>query len=251
MCPPRSCSRSIPSPAAAGRSRRFRTEGSVSEKADKKYGFVFVSSGEGFNGIFKDLGADRIVFGGQTMNPSSGDILAAISETPAENVFVFPGNKNIILAANQAAELSVNRKVFVVPTKSLPQSVSAALSFDPDSSAADNAEIMTSCAEGISTVSVTKAVRSANLSGQNVSCGEFIGLLNGTLRSVGKSANDCLCGMEEVFSEAEFINIYYGAEISKEVAKETAEAVMALAPDAEINLIFGGQPLYDYLISLE
>ncbi|MBQ1954101.1 MAG: DAK2 domain-containing protein [Clostridia bacterium] len=220
-------------------------------KKEKEFGFVFVSSGEGFNGIFKDLGADKIVFGGQSMNPSTGDILSAITETPAENVFVFSGNPNIILTANQAAEIVKDQKIFVIPTKSLPQSVSAALSFDAEASSEENAAAMTEAAENIRSVSVTKAVKSAVVNGQNISAGEYIGLINGKLNAVGISVRDCLFAMKNELSEAEFINIYYGADVSLKTAKETAEVIDTLAPDAETELIFGGQPLYDYLISLE
>ena len=220
-------------------------------KKEKLFGFVFVSSGEGFNGIFKDLGADKIVFGGQTMNPSTGDIISAITETPAETVFVFPGNKNIILSANQAAEIIKDQNVFVIPTESLPQSVSAALSFDPEAAPGENASMMTDSAESIQTVSVTRAIKSATVNGHNISEGEYIGLLNGKLKAVGKDVEECLSAIEKDFSDAEFINIYYGADISLQTAKETAEVIGTLAPDAETELIFGGQPLYDYLISLE
>ena len=185
------------------------------------------------------------------MNPSTGDILSAITETPAENVFVFSGNPNIILTANQAAEIVKDQKIFVIPTKSLPQSVSAALSFDAEASSEENAAAMTEAAENIRSVSVTKAVKSAVVNGQNISAGEYIGLINGKLNAVGTSVRDCLFAMKNELSEAEFINVYYGAEVSLKTAKETAEVIETLAPDAETELIFGGQPLYDYLISLE
>ena len=217
----------------------------------KEYGFVFVSAGDGFNGIFEDLGADEIVFGGQTMNPSTGDILSAIEKTPAENVFVFPGNKNIILSAKQASDLVEDRKVYIIQTESLPQSVSAALAFSIDVSADENAEAMVSAAESIRTISITRAVKSATVNGQNISEGEYIGLVNGKLNARGENALSCIKDLAEEFSEAEFINIYFGSDVSQNSAKETAEEISALAPDAETELIFGGQPLYDYLISLE
>lgn len=219
--------------------------------SEKEYGFVFVSSGEGFEAVFSDLGADRIVSGGQTMNPSSGEILSAVELTPAENVFVFPGNKNIILAARQAAELSGIRKVTVIPTLSLPQSIVARLAFDSELSPEENAEAMTLAAESIRTVSVTKAVRDAVVNGISVECGEYIGLLEGDLVSTGATLSDCLSAMEDIFSDAEFINLYYGADVDYKTAKETAGIISSLAPDGETELISGGQPLYDYLISLE
>ena len=218
---------------------------------EKEFGFVFVSVGDGFDGIFRDLGADKTVFGGQSMNPSVGDFLEAVSQTPAKNVFLFPGNKNIVLSANQAASLITEQNVLVIPTTSLPQSVSAALCFDPELSPEENAGIMTSAAENISTISVTKAVKSAVVSGRKVERGEYIGLLDGDLRSVGSCAEECIRAFEPEFADAEFINIYYGRDVSEKSAKETAETIEALSLDGETELMSGGQPLYDYLISLE
>ena len=185
------------------------------------------------------------------MNPSSGEILSAGELTPAENVFVFPGNKNIILAARQAAQVSGIRKVTVIPTLSLPQSIVARLAFDSELSPEENAEAMTLAAESIRTVSVTKAVRDAVVNGISVECGEYIGLLEGDLVSTGATLSDCLGAMEDNFSDAEIINLYYGADVDYKTAKETAGIISSLAPDGETELISGGQPLYDYLISLE
>ena len=222
------------------------------EEPKKPFGFVAVSVGEGLNDIFRDLGVDHIIEGGQTMNPSTEDVLDAISKVNAETVFVFPNNKNIIMAAEQAAPLT-EKKVVVIPSKTIPQGVSAMLAFDPEADEQTNTDAMTEAMQGVLTMQITYAARDSDFDGHDIRAGEYLALYGGALFGSDTDINVLLRGLAEKTQEqgAEFVTIYYGADITAEQAEQTARLFAEVCPDAEINLINGGQPVYYYLISAE
>ena len=219
---------------------------------EKPFGFVAVCAGEGLAGVFRDLGADGIIEGGQTMNPSTEDILKAIEQTPAEVVFVLPNNKNIIMAAQAAQELAT-REVVVVPTKTVPQGITAMLSFDETQSASENAELMTESLSGVTTMQITYAARNSDFEGRDIHEGEYLALYNGALLGNSPDLDALLSAMAEKTAEEgkEFINIFYGADTTPEQASHAAELFTKALPNAEVNVLSGGQPIYYYLISAE
>ena len=219
---------------------------------EKPFGFVAVCAGEGLAGVFRDLGADGIIEGGQTMNPSTEDILKAIEQTPAEVVFVLPNNKNIIMAAQAAQELAT-RDVVVVPTKTVPQGITAMLSFDETQSASENAELMTESLAGVTTMQITYAARNSDFEGRDIHEGEYLALYNGALLGNSPDLDALLSAMAEKTAEEgkEFINIFYGADTTPEQASHAAELFTKALPNAEVNVLSGGQPIYYYLISAE
>ncbi len=218
----------------------------------KRYGAVAVCAGDGLAGVFRDLGVDVIVEGGQTMNPSTQDILHAVEQTPAEVVFVLPNNKNIIMAAQQAAELS-DRQVVVVGSKTVPQGITAMLNFDADASVEENLEAMTSCLDSVTTMQITYAARDSDFDGYDIHEGDYLGLYNGALLGTDRDITVLLRAMaEKVAADGkEFVNIFYGADIAEDEAERAAALFAELVPQAEINLLSGGQPIYYYLISAE
>ncbi len=219
---------------------------------EKPFGFVAVCAGEGLAGVFRDLGADGIIEGGQTMNPSTEDILHAIEQTPAEVVFVLPNNKNIIMAAQAAQELAT-REVVVIPTKTVPQGITAMLSFDETQSASENAELMTESLAGVTTMQITYAARNSDFEGRDIHEGEYLALYNGALLGNSPDLDALLSAMAEKTAEEgkEFINIFYGADTTPEQASHAAELFTKALPNAEVNVLSGGQPIYYYLISAE
>ena len=219
---------------------------------EKPFGFVAVCAGEGLAGVFRDLGADGIIEGGQTMNPSTEDILHAIEQTPAEVVFVLPNNKNIIMAAQAAQELAT-REVVVVPTKTVPQGITAMLSFDETQSASENAELMTESLAGVTTMQITYAARNSDFEGRDIHEGEYLALYNGALLGNSPDLDALLSAMAEKTAEEgkEFNNILSGADTTPEQASHAAELFTKALPNAEVNVLSGGQPIYYYLISAE
>ena len=219
---------------------------------EKPFGFVAVCAGDGLAGVFRDLGADGIIEGGQTMNPSTEDILKAIEQTPAEVVFVLPNNKNIIMAAQAASELAT-REVIVVPTKTVPQGITAMLSFDETQSASENAELMTESLDGVTTMQITYAARNSDFEGRDIHEGEYLALYNGALLGNSPDLDSLLAAMaEKAAAEGkEFVNIFYGADTTAEQAAHASEIFTKALPSAEINVLSGGQPIYYYLISAE
>lgn len=220
--------------------------------AEKPFGMVSVCAGKGLAAAFRELGADQIIEGGQTMNPSTQDILVKINATPAETVFVFPNNKNIIMAAEQTIPLT-EKKVVVIPSKTIPQGVSAMLAFDPDADEETNVEAMKEAMKGVQTMQITYAARDSDFDGHDIHAGEYLALYGGALFGSNTDITALLRGLAEKVREenAEFITIYYGADITEEQAAQTVKLFGELCPDAEINLINGGQPVYYYLISAE
>ena len=219
---------------------------------EKRYGSVAVCAGAGLAGVFRDLGVDEIIEGGQTMNPSTEDILHAIEKTPAEIVFVLPNNKNIIMAAQAAAELAT-RKVLVVPTKTVPQGISAMLAFDAAMEPEENEAAMTDCLSGVMTMQITYAARDSDFDGFDIHAGDYLGLCDGALAGTTREITTLLASLADKAAEAgkEFINIFYGADIQESDAEAALELFRQHAPDAEVNLVSGGQPIYYYLISAE
>ena len=219
---------------------------------EKRYGSVAVCAGAGLAGVFRDLGVDEIIEGGQTMNPSTEDILHAIEKTPAEIVFVLPNNKNIIMAAQAAAELA-SREVVVIPTKTVPQGISAMLSFDAAMEPSENEAAMTGCLSGVMTMQITYAARDSDFDGFDIHAGDYLGLCDGALAGTTREITTLLASLADKAAEAgkEFINIFYGADIQEPDAEAALELFRQHAPDAEVNLVSGGQPIYYYLISAE
>ena len=219
---------------------------------EKRYGSVAVCAGAGLAGVFRDLGVDEIIEGGQTMNPSTEDILHAIEKTPAEIVFVLPNNKNIIMAAQAAAELA-SREVVVIPTKTVPQGISAMLSFDAAMEPSENEAAMTDCLSGVMTMQITYAARDSDFDGFDIYAGDYLGLCDGALAGTAREITTLLASLADKAAEAgkEFINIFYGADIQEPDAEAALELFRQHAPDAEVNLVSGGQPIYYYLISAE
>ena len=219
----------------------------------KRYGIVAVCAGEGIANLFRELGADTIVTGGQTMNPSTADIIKEINRTPAEIVFVLPNNKNIIMAAEQSIPLCEDKTVVVIPTKTIPQGITAMLSFDPDSEVSDIVETLTESLESVHTAQVTYAARDSDFDGYAIHAGEYLALLDGKLIGSFTEMPSMLDKMSEAFEdlEPEIITVYYGEDVSGEDAETTAKALEKAFPDAEVTVVNGGQPVYYYMISVE
>ncbi len=219
---------------------------------EKRYGCVAVCAGNGLACVFRDLGVDAIIEGGQTMNPSTEDILCAVEKTPAEIVFVLPNNKNIIMAAQAAAGLAT-RRVIVIPSKTVPQGISAMLSFDPDESPEANEAAMTACLENVLTMQITYAARDSDYDGFDIHAGDYLGLCGSQLFGTTRQLDQMLERMAEKIAEEgrEFVNIFYGADVSEQDAEQALALFRAHLPEAELNLVSGGQPIYYYLISAE
>ena len=222
--------------------------------AEKKpFGFVAVSVGEGLNDIFKDLGVDHIIEGGQTMNPSTEDVLDAISKVNAETVFVFPNNKNIILAANQAAEIEEEKQVIVIPTKTIPQGISALISFDETATAEANQAGMEDAITAVKSGQVTYAVRDTSIDGKEIKTGDYMGIDDAGIQAVGQDITEVVKDLIGAMADedSELLSIYYGSDVEEEKANALVEAVQAAYPDFEVEAHAGGQPIYYYILSLE
>lgn len=220
---------------------------------EKDFGFLAVCAGEGLANVFTDLGADGVISGGQTMNPSTESILKEIKKVPAHTVFVLPNNKNIIMAAQQCIGLT-EKTVVVIPTASIPQGVSAMMAVDPDMSDADAiAKAMTDAAQCVSTAQITYAARNSDFDGFDIHEGDYLALLDGKLLGTDRDVSALLDGLsdEAASREAEFITVFYGEDVNEEDAHKACDAFTRKCPDAEINLICGGQPVYYYIISIE
>ena len=218
----------------------------------KDFGMVAVSLGDGFSQIFRDLTVDVIVEGGQTMNPSIDDILTAINQVNAKCVFVFPNNGNVVLAAQQAAELS-EKEVHVIPTKNVAMGIAAAVAFQPEVSGEENAVRMEEAAQHVKTGTVTYAVRDSEYNGVQIKEGDIIGLHNGQIEYSGQSLHDVVMEMMKaiITDEDELITVYYGAETTQEDAEAVTAEIADAYPNCDVECHRGGQPLYYYLISVE
>ncbi len=239
----------------------FRENSAAQEKAPEKEaqmphketGFIAVSVGDGINEIFKGLGVDYIIEGGQTMNPSTEDMLNAIEKVNADHVFILPNNKNIILAANQAQAMVENKNIVVIPTKTVPQGITAVINYVPDLSAEENAENMTNEISNVRTGQVTYAVRDTVIDNKEIKQGDYMGIGDKGILSVGTRIEDVTFEMIfEMMSEGlELISIYYGQDISEDVAMELKNRVEKSFPGCDVELQYGGQPIYYYIVSAE
>ena len=221
-------------------------------KSVKDYGVVTVCAGKGLEGLFRELGADGIVTGGQTMNPSTDDILKEINRTPANTVFVLPNNKNIIMAAEQCVRLS-DKKVIIIPTRTVPQGISAMLNFNPEETEENLIAAMNEAAGNVHTAMVTYAARDSDFDGHEIHAGEYLALLDGALLGSYSSEKTLFKELSWAFDELspEFITVYYGSEVAEDKANEAAETIIGCFPDAEVSVVNGGQPVYYYMISVE
>lgn len=219
----------------------------------KDFGFISVSVGDGISEIFTSLGVDFIIEGGQTMNPSTEDMLNAISKVNADNIFILPNNKNIVLAANQAASLTEDKKILVVPTKTIPQGITAAINFVPDLSAEENLTNMEGEAERVKTGEVTYAVRDTMIDDKEIHQGDYMGIGDKGILSVGTDLQSVVLEMVDamVDEDSELISIYYGSDIDEEAAGVIKDKIEEKYPDCDIEIQKGGQPIYYYIISVE
>ncbi len=219
----------------------------------KAMGFITVSIGAGMNEIFKELGADYIIEGGQTMNPSTEDMLNAIDQVNADTVFILPNNKNIILAANQAKSLVEDKEIIVIPTKTVPQGITAIINFMPDADAKTNEEAMLEEIKNVKTGQMTYAVRDTHIDDKEIHEGDIMGIGDSGILAVGKDLEETTKELiaNLVDEDSELISIYYGEEVSEEEAEKFAGEIEELYPDVDVDIQFGGQPIYYYVLAVE
>lgn len=219
----------------------------------KKIGFIAVSAGEGLSDIFRDLKVDYIIEGGQTMNPSTDDMLTAIENVNADNIFILPNNGNIILAANQAKDLTKDKNIIVIPSKNIPQGIAALINYTEGSSASDNEKNMAAEMLNIKSGQVTYAVRDTNMDGRDIKKGDFMGLTDKTIISVGKTAKDAAKELIKELADdsSELVCLYYGAGTTEEEAETLADEIVASYSGIDVEVQYGGQPVYSYYISVE
>ena len=219
----------------------------------KDVGFIAVSIGEGMNEIFRELGVDYIIEGGQTMNPSTEDMLTAIDQVNADHIFILPNNKNIILAANQAQALTEDKDIIVVPTKTVPQGITAIINYVPEEDAKANEEMMKEEIQNVKTGQVTYAVRDTHIDDKEIHEGDIMGIGDAGILSVGQSVEATTKEMLSLMADedSELISIYYGQDTQEEDAEKLASEIEELYPDADVDLHCGGQPIYYYVLSVE
>ena len=219
---------------------------------EKPFGVVSVCAGDGIADVFQNLGVDQIVSGGQTMNPSTQDILEAVNKVPAETVYVLPNNKNIIMAAQQVDALTP-KNVIVIPSKTIPQGVTAMLSFNTEGTNEENVEAMTEALATVDTMQITYAARNSDFDGYDIHEGDYLALFGSALFGTSRDIKALLRSLAEKVRDdgKEYITIYYGADVSERHAQKTADMFAEICPDADVNLLKGGQPVYYYLISAE
>ena len=238
---------------AAKLAEQQRQEAEAAKAPKKECGFISVSIGAGIGEIFKGLGVDYLIEGGQTMNPSTEDMLNAIEKVNAQNIFIFPNNKNIILAANQAQSLTKDKNVFVIPTKTVPQGIAALINFVPDRPVEENASAMMEGIENVKTGQVTYAVRDTHIDDKDIHEGDIMGIGDKTILSVGRdiaqTTKDMIAQM--VDEDSELISVYYGEDMKEEDANALASWLEKEYPDCDIEVHFGGQPIYYYVVSVE
>ena len=239
--------------AAREQEDKDKATGEEAPSERREYGFIAVSSGEGLSDIFRGIGADCLIEGGQTMNPSTEDMLKAIERVNAENIFILPNNKNIIMAAQQARDLTEDKNIIVIPSRTVPQGITALVNFMPDLGPEENTQTMTEEMGNVRTAQITYAVRTTNIDGIDIEEGDIMALGDHGMLAVGKSVDAvALDAMKEMLDEeCELVTIYYGADVSEHEAKVLEEQAQEQYPDKEIELQYGGQPIYYYLISAE
>lgn len=231
--------------------REIKKKANVMEET-KEHGMVAVAPGDGLAEIYKDLGVDEIIVGGQTMNPSAADIAAAADKVPARNVFVFPNNKNIILAANQANDLT-NKNLVIIPTRSIPEGISAAIAFNPDGTVEENTESMNDSIKGVKSGLVTYAVRDTHVDGFDLNVGDIIGLDDKAILAKGKLVSETTESLIANMMSDDVMNItlFYGEDIREDEANKLVESLSKIYPEVEVSAVSGGQPVYYYIVSLE
>ncbi len=225
----------------------------AAQEPRKPFGFVTVSIGEGLNEIFKGIGADYIIEGGQTMNPSTEDMLTAIENVNADTIYILPNNSNIVLAAEQAASLTEDKEIVVIPSKTVPQGITALINFMPDKSVEENTKRMTEEMQNVKTGQVTYAVRDTSMDGKEIKAGDYMGIGDKTILSVGNDIADVTYELLEALmnEDSELVSLYYGQDTSEEDANVLADRVMEAYPDVDVEVHPGGQPIYYYVLSVE
>jgi len=238
----------------AAKNEEKKTENIVEKKGpSKKMGFISVSIGEGIGEIFRGLGVDYLIEGGQTMNPSTEDMLNAIEQVNADNIFIFPNNKNIILAANQASDLTEDKNVVVIPTRTIPQGITAMINYIPEETPKENEKRMLEEIQNVKTGQVTYAVRDTRIDDKEIHEGDIMGISDSGIMAVGKSISRTTKEMlaDIIDDDSEIISIYYGEEISEEDAQALGDELERLYPNTEVEVHSGGQPIYYYIVSVE
>ncbi len=220
-------------------------------KPEQPYGFVAVTMGEGMRAAFEDFGVSSFVNGGQTMNPSTEQLVEAVQHTPAETIYLFPNNANICMVAEQVSRFVSDRRVIVIPSVSVPQGLSALMQFEPEATPEENQKNMIAALSSVKTLDMTYAAHNSTVNGEKVTSGQILGLVNHKVRYIADSRQACLEKLLAELQDASFITVFYGSDISEAEAKETLTYLQDRLPDAEIALLSGGQPLYYYVISAE
>ena len=222
-------------------------------KEHKADGFVVVSAGDGLSDIFKDLGADEVIEGGQTMNPSTEDILQAVERVPADTVYILPNNGNIILAAEQARDLTEDKKVVVIPSTNIPQGIAAMINFMPGQLAEENTQQMTEEMGNVKSGQVTYAVRDTRMDGQEIKQGDYMGIADKKIVAVEKGLPEVTVELVEgmIDEESELVSLYYGADVTEKDAEAVADLILKDHDDLEVEVQYGGQPVYSYFVSVE
>ncbi len=230
-----------------------KEEEKKAKKEEKEVGFISVSAGEGMKEIFEELGVDYLIEGGQTMNPSTEDMLNAIDQVPARTVYILPNNKNIILAANQAQEMTQDKRIVVIPTKTIPQGITAVFNYVPENSVEENTRIMMEQMELVKTGLITYAVRDTKIDHKEIHQDDIIGLGDEGLLAVGQDIEQAALESVEalVDEDSELISVYYGEQVEEGKAQELAAAIEEKFPDCDVELNYGGQPIYYYILSVE
>ena len=225
----------------------------AAQEPAKEVGFISVSVGDGMGQIFRELGADYLIEGGQTMNPSTEDVLQAIAHVNADNIFIFPNNKNIILAANQARDLTEDKNIIVIPTKTIPQGITALISYVPDKTVEQNTEEMMEAMKHVKTGQITYAVRDTKIDDKEIRQGDIMGIGDHGMLAVGKEIEDTAVATVQKMADedCEIISIYYGSDVTAEDAEQLAARLEELYPDFDVELNEGGQPIYYYVVSVE
>ena len=237
----------------AARQEAARQAEKEKQQPKKQYGFIAVSMGDGLKEFFTELGVDYVIEGGQTMNPSTEDMLNAIEKVHAENIFIFPNNKNVVLAANQAAGLCEDKNIIVLATANAPQGISAMIAFDSTMTLEDNKNNMLEAVSNVKSGQVTYAVRDTSIDGKAIHEGDIMGIGDKGLVSVGNDISDVTFDLikDAVDEDSELISIYYGADVKKEDAEAFAARVEESFPDCDVQNYYGGQPIYYYIVSVE
>lgn len=239
--------------AAEAEEKKAAREAAKKAEPEKEMGFISVSIGAGINEVFKGLGVDYLIEGGQTMNPSTEDMLDAIEQVNAKNIFILPNNKNIVMAANQARDLTEDKNIIVIPTKTIPQGVAAMISYMSQSTPEENEENMLEAIGAVKTGQVTYAVRDTSIDGKEIHIGDMMGIGDEGILSVHPDLEKTLFDLLDalVDEDSEVISVYYGEDVEEDKAEAIVEKIEETYPDCDVELQFGGQPIYYYIVSVE